>query len=138
MLILCILSAEEASKARPLLAHSMQTLLETARTPLNDDWDQTLDLPQVCSYRGKMLVFVIKKRQNKKQQRWWNNCAFLLQVCAVHTLQALVRSTALGVAILQFAPDVAILSLTLLSSPCWAMRNAALQLYSETLAHLEF
>ncbi|XP_013770425.1 thyroid adenoma-associated protein homolog isoform X2 [Pundamilia nyererei] len=97
MLILCILSAEEASKARPLLAHSMQTLLETARTPLNDDWDQTLDLPQVC---------------------------------AVHTLQALVRSTALGAAILQFASDVAILSLTLLSSPCWAMRNAALQLYS--------
>uniref|UniRef100_A0A3Q4H4T6 Si:ch211-225b11.4 n=1 Tax=Neolamprologus brichardi TaxID=32507 RepID=A0A3Q4H4T6_NEOBR len=97
MLILCILSAEEASKARPLLAHSMQTLLETARTPLNDDWDQTLDLPQVC---------------------------------AVHILQALVRSTALGAAILQFASDVAILSLTLLSSPCWAMRNAALQLYS--------
>lgn len=68
MLILCILSAEEASKARPLLAHSMQTLLETARTPLNDDWDQTLDLPQVRSYRGKMLVFVIKKDKTKNSR----------------------------------------------------------------------
>ncbi|XP_030000291.1 thyroid adenoma-associated protein homolog [Sphaeramia orbicularis] len=97
MLILCILSAEQASKARPLLAHSMQTLLETASTPLPENWDQTLDLPQVC---------------------------------AVHTLQALVRGTGLGVAVLQFAPAVAILSLTLLTSSCWAMRNAALQLYS--------
>lgn len=61
-----------------------------------------------------------------------------LQVCAVHTLQALVRSTALGVAVLQFAPDVVMLSLTLLSSACWAMRNAALQLYSKTPAHLAF
>lgn len=50
---------------------------------------------------------------------------------AVHTLQALVRSSGLGVAVLQFASSVAILSLTLLSSPCWAMRNAALQLYSK-------
>jgi len=48
MLILCVVSAEEASKARPLLAHSMQTLLETAKTPLPENWDQTLDLPQVC------------------------------------------------------------------------------------------
>lgn len=55
----------------------------------------------------------------------------LPQVCAVHTLQALVRGSGLGVAVLQFAPAVAILSLTLLSSPCWAMRNAALQLYSK-------
>eukprot|EP00064_Thunnus_orientalis_P006923 superscaffoldBa00000745_g6942 len=103
MLILCVLLAEEASKARPLLSHSMQTLLETARTPLPDSWDQTLDLPQVC---------------------------------AVHTLQALVRGSGLGVAILQFAPAVAILSLTLLSSPCWAMRNAALQLYSSLCSRM--
>lgn len=48
MLILCVLSAEEASKARPLLTHSMQTLLETAKRPLPENWDQTLDLPQVC------------------------------------------------------------------------------------------
>ncbi|XP_054466849.1 thyroid adenoma-associated protein homolog [Anoplopoma fimbria] len=84
MLILCVVSAEEASKARPLLAHSMQTLLETAKTPLPENWDQTLDLPQVC---------------------------------AVHTLQAMVRGSGLGTAVLQFAPAVAILSLTLLRSP---------------------
>lgn len=48
MLILCVLSAGEAAKAgKPLLAHSMQTLLDTARTPLQDNWDQTVDLPQV-------------------------------------------------------------------------------------------
>lgn len=50
----------------------------------------------------------------------------------MHTLQALVRGAGLGAAVLQFAPAVAILSLTLLSSPCWAMRNAALQLFSKT------
>ena len=53
MLILCVVSAEEASKARPLLAHSVQTLLETAKTPLPENWDQTLDLPQVCRHRNK-------------------------------------------------------------------------------------
>ncbi|KAM3611107.1 uncharacterized protein V6R79_013523 [Siganus canaliculatus] len=103
MLILCVVSAEEAGKARPLLVHSVQSLLETARTPLPENWDQTLDLPQVC---------------------------------AVHTLQALMRGSGLGVAILQFAPAVAILSLTLLSSPCWAMRNAALQLYSSLCSRM--
>ncbi|XP_034548017.1 thyroid adenoma-associated protein homolog isoform X2 [Notolabrus celidotus] len=103
MLILCVLSAEEATKSRPLLAHSMQTLLETAKTPVPENWDQTLDLPQVC---------------------------------AVHTLQALVRGSGLGAAVLQFAPSVAILSLTLLSSACWAMRNAALQLYSSLCSRM--
>ncbi|KAM4616330.1 tRNA (32-2'-O)-methyltransferase regulator THADA [Polymixia lowei] len=103
MLILCVVSAEEASKARPLLAHTIHTLLETAKTPLPQNWDQTLDLPQVC---------------------------------AVHILQALVRGSGLGVAILHFAPTVAILSLTLLSSPCWAMRNAALQLYSSLCSRM--
>ncbi|XP_053726379.1 thyroid adenoma-associated protein homolog isoform X1 [Synchiropus splendidus] len=103
MLILCVLSAEDNSKARPLLAHSVQTLLETARTPLPENWDQTLDLSQVC---------------------------------AVHTLQALIRGSGLGVAVLQFAASVAILSLTLLSSPCWAMRNAALQLYSSLCSRM--
>ncbi|XP_041644080.1 thyroid adenoma-associated protein homolog [Cheilinus undulatus] len=103
MLILCVLSAEEASKSRPLLAHSMQTLLETAKTPVPEDWDQTVDLPQVC---------------------------------AVHTLQALVRGSGLGAAVLQFAPSVAVLSLTLMSSPCWAMRNAALQLYSSLCSRM--
>uniref|UniRef100_A0A3P9QEL2 Si:ch211-225b11.4 n=1 Tax=Poecilia reticulata TaxID=8081 RepID=A0A3P9QEL2_POERE len=103
MLILCILSSEEVSKARPLLALSMQTLLDTARRPLDENWDQTLDLPQVC---------------------------------AVHTLQALVRGAGLGAAVLQFAPAVAVLSLTLLRSPCWAMRNAALQLYSSLCSRM--
>ncbi|XP_026199632.1 thyroid adenoma-associated protein homolog isoform X2 [Anabas testudineus] len=103
MLILCVVSAEETSKTRPLLADSIQTLLDTAQTRLSDNWDQTLDLPQVC---------------------------------AVHTLQALVRGSGLGLAVLQFAPVVAILSLTLLSSPCWAMRNAALQLYSSLCSRM--
>ncbi|XP_039515699.1 thyroid adenoma-associated protein homolog isoform X2 [Pimephales promelas] len=97
MLILGVLAAEDSSKSRPLLACTINTLLNTAKAPLPKDWDQTLDLPQVC---------------------------------AVHTLQALVKGSSLGVAVLQYTPVVAVLSLTLLSSPCWAMRNAALQLYS--------
>lgn len=131
MLILCVLSAGEGSKAKLLLAHSIQTLLETAKTPLPERWDQTLDLPQVC------------RQGNKKECVCDSVCDrcdrvivfFPFQVCAVHTLQALVRGSGLGVAVLQFAPAVAMLSLTLLSSPCWAMRNAALQLYSKTPAH---
>ncbi|KAK0150982.1 Thyroid adenoma-associated [Merluccius polli] len=103
MLLLCVASAEEANRSRPLLSHSVGTLLDTARAPLPDNWDQTLDLPQVC---------------------------------AVHTLQALVRGSGLGGAMLQFASDVAILSLTLLRSPCWAMRNAALQLYSSLCSRM--
>ncbi|KAF3695800.1 Phosphoinositide-3-kinase-interacting protein 1 Kringle domain-containing protein HGFL Precursor [Channa argus] len=63
-------------------------------------------------------------------------CWVSLKVCAVHTLQALVRGSGLGVAVLQFAPAVVILSLTLLSSPCWAMRNAALQLYSSLCSRM--
>lgn len=58
---------------------------------------------------------------------------FSLQVCAVHTIQALVKGSSLGLTILQYAPEITMLSLTLLSSPCWAMRNAALQLYSMPL-----
>ncbi|XP_015461736.3 thyroid adenoma-associated protein homolog [Astyanax mexicanus] len=103
MLILGVLAAEENSSSRPLLALSVNTLLETARTPLPPDWDQTLDLPQVC---------------------------------AVHTLQTLVKGSSLGLSILQYAPAVAMLSLTLLSSPCWAMRNAALQLYSSLCSRM--
>ncbi|XP_030647585.1 thyroid adenoma-associated protein homolog [Chanos chanos] len=97
MLILCILSAEDSGKTRPLLAQSIRNLLERARDPVPHDWDQTVDLPQVC---------------------------------AVHILNTLVRGSSLSVAILHYAPTIAILSLRLLSSPCWAMRNAALQLYS--------
>ncbi|XP_066509917.1 tRNA (32-2'-O)-methyltransferase regulator THADA-like [Hoplias malabaricus] len=103
MLILSVLAAEENSTSRPLLAHSVNTLLETARSPLPQDWDQTVDLPQVC---------------------------------AVHTLQTLVRGSSLGLNILQYASSITMLSLTLLSSPCWAMRNAALQLYSSLCSRM--
>ncbi|KAK1160136.1 hypothetical protein AOXY_G21641 [Acipenser oxyrinchus oxyrinchus] len=103
MLILCIVVGEDASKSRPLLAHSMSVVLEIAGTPLPDDWDQTLDLQQVC---------------------------------AVHILQTLVRGSGLGVAMLQFATAMTILSLKALSSPCWAMRNAAIQLFSALCARM--
>lgn len=59
MLILCVCSAGETSKTRSLLCHSMQTLLETANVPLPDNWDQTLDLPQVFprkQQRGDMIL----------------------------------------------------------------------------------
>lgn len=55
MLILCVLSAGEAGKAgkgwKALLAQSVETLLDTARRPLQYNWDQTVDLPQVCRHR---------------------------------------------------------------------------------------
>ncbi|XP_015828497.3 tRNA (32-2'-O)-methyltransferase regulator THADA isoform X1 [Nothobranchius furzeri] len=103
VLIQCVLSAEDTSRSRPLLASSMETLMHTAASPLDPNWDQTRDLPQVC---------------------------------AVHTLQALVRGAALGAAVLQFAPAVVMLSLAQLSSACWAMRNAALQLYSSVCSRM--
>ena len=107
---------------RSLLAQSMQTLLDTAKMPLPENWDQTIDLPQVShpcsSWEGVA-------HQNH-EDRSGHMLSFGLQVCAVHTMQALVRGSGVGVAVLQFAPAVAICSLTLLSSPCWAMRNAAL------------
>ncbi|KAI5613059.1 thyroid adenoma-associated protein-like isoform X3, partial [Silurus asotus] len=103
MLILGVLAAEENSTSHLLLAHSMHTLLEIARDPLPLNWDQTLDLPQVC---------------------------------AVHTIQALVKGSSLGMTILQYAAEVTMLSLTLLSSPWWAMRNAALQLYSSLCSRM--
>lgn len=47
MLILGVLAAEESSTSHPLLAHTISTLLEIAGSPLPQNWDQTLDLPQV-------------------------------------------------------------------------------------------
>lgn len=47
MLFLCIVSGEPPAQARPLLTHCIQTLLALAATALPQDWDQTLDLPQV-------------------------------------------------------------------------------------------
>ncbi|XP_035746371.1 LOW QUALITY PROTEIN: uncharacterized protein LOC118451888 [Egretta garzetta] len=50
MLFLCIVSGEAPAQARPLLARCVQTLLALATTALPQDWDQTLDLPQVCAF----------------------------------------------------------------------------------------
>lgn len=130
MLILCVVSAGEACKARSLLAHSMQTLLDTAKRPLPENWDQTIDLPQVCQHRSAWEDVALWNHKDRSDHM----LSFPLQVCAVHTMQALVRGSGVGVAVLQFAPAVAICSLTLLSSPCWAMRNAALQLFSKSPA----
>lgn len=47
MLFLCIVSGEAPAQARPLLTRCIQTLLALATTALPQDWDQTLDLPQV-------------------------------------------------------------------------------------------
>ncbi|XP_038650126.1 thyroid adenoma-associated protein homolog [Scyliorhinus canicula] len=96
MLLLCVVTGEE-SKSQPLLHYCMKTLLDIANLPLSSDWDQTIDLPQVCS---------------------------------VHTLQTLTRSSVLGSAVLTYTSNMATLCLRGLSSGCWAMRNAAIQLFS--------
>ncbi|XP_048371009.1 thyroid adenoma-associated protein homolog isoform X1 [Sphaerodactylus townsendi] len=49
MLFLCILAGEGPTKSRPLLTHGCQTLLALASMPLSQDWNQTLDLPQVSA-----------------------------------------------------------------------------------------
>ncbi|XP_066466034.1 tRNA (32-2'-O)-methyltransferase regulator THADA-like isoform X2 [Tiliqua scincoides] len=49
MLFLCIVAGEDPPKSHPLLAHCIQTLLALAGTPIHQDWDQTLDLPQVSA-----------------------------------------------------------------------------------------
>ncbi|XP_043572107.1 thyroid adenoma-associated protein homolog isoform X1 [Chiloscyllium plagiosum] len=48
MLLLCVVAGED-SETKPLLHYCMKTLLDIANTPLSSDWDQTIDLPQVCS-----------------------------------------------------------------------------------------
>lgn len=53
------------------------------------------------------------------------------QVCALHVLQTLVHGTGLGSALLWHTTPMVALSLRGLGSPCWAMRNAAIQLFSE-------
>lgn len=54
----------------------------------------------------------------------------LLQVSAVHVLQTLIRgSSGLGTARCQDVTSMVILVLKALGSPCWAMRNAAIQLF---------
>uniref|UniRef100_A0A8C0VFT5 Thyroid adenoma-associated protein homolog n=1 Tax=Cyanistes caeruleus TaxID=156563 RepID=A0A8C0VFT5_CYACU len=103
MLFLCIVSGEAPVQARPLLTHCIQTLLTLATTALPQDWDQTLDLPQVC---------------------------------ALHVLQTLVRGAGLGRAVLCHATPMMALALQGLGSPCWAMRNAAIQLFSALTSRL--
>ncbi|XP_048467637.1 uncharacterized protein si:ch211-225b11.4 [Rhincodon typus] len=48
MLLLSVVAGED-SEIQPLLQYCMKTLLDIANTPLSSDWDQTIDLPQVCS-----------------------------------------------------------------------------------------
>ncbi|XP_064248264.1 tRNA (32-2'-O)-methyltransferase regulator THADA-like isoform X2 [Passer domesticus] len=103
MLFLCIISGEAPALARPLLTRCIQTLLTLAATALPQDWDQTLDLPQVC---------------------------------ALHVLQTLVRGAGLGGAVLCHATPMMALALRGLGSPCWAMRNAAIQLFSALTSRL--
>ncbi|XP_059683898.1 thyroid adenoma-associated protein homolog [Gavia stellata] len=103
MLFLCIVSGEAPAQARPLLNRCVQTLLALATAALPQDWDQTLDLPQVC---------------------------------ALHVLQTLVRGTGLGSALLQHVTPMVALALQGLGSPCWAMRNAAIQLFSALTCRL--
>ncbi|XP_054700686.1 thyroid adenoma-associated protein homolog isoform X1 [Grus americana] len=103
MLFLCITSGEAPAQARPLLTRCVQTLLALATTALPQDWDQTLDLPQVC---------------------------------ALHVLQTLVRGTGLGSTLLRHATPMVALALRGLGSPCWAMRNAAVQLFSALTSRL--
>ncbi|KAM3661742.1 tRNA (32-2'-O)-methyltransferase regulator THADA-like [Ammospiza maritima maritima] len=103
MLFLCIVSGEAPAQARPLLTRCIQTLLSLAAMALPQDWDQTLDLPQVC---------------------------------ALHVLQTLVRGAGLGGAVLCHATPMMALALRGLGSPCWAMRNAAIQLFSALTSRL--
>ncbi|XP_075290912.1 tRNA (32-2'-O)-methyltransferase regulator THADA-like isoform X2 [Opisthocomus hoazin] len=103
MLFLCIVSGEAPAQARPLLTRCVRTLLALATTALPQDWDQTLDLPQVC---------------------------------ALHVLQTLVRGAGLGGALLRHATPMVALALQGLGSPCWAMRNAAIQLFSALTSRL--
>ncbi|XP_044296671.1 thyroid adenoma-associated protein homolog [Varanus komodoensis] len=49
MLFLCIVAGEDPGKPRPLLASCVQELLALAGQPLPQDWDQTVDLPQVSA-----------------------------------------------------------------------------------------
>uniref|UniRef100_A0A8C4SWM5 Si:ch211-225b11.4 n=1 Tax=Erpetoichthys calabaricus TaxID=27687 RepID=A0A8C4SWM5_ERPCA len=80
----------------------------------------------------KMLLAVA----NTPLPKEWDHTLDLPQVCSLHVMQTLVRGSGLGVAVLQFATPMTVLSLNALSSPCWAMRNAALQLFSSLCVRL--
>ncbi|XP_063820871.1 tRNA (32-2'-O)-methyltransferase regulator THADA-like isoform X2 [Pseudophryne corroboree] len=60
----------------------------------------------------------------------WDQTRDLPQVSAVHALQTMLRSASLRPTLLSHAVSLVSLSLSNLRSPCWAMRNAALQLFT--------
>ncbi|XP_018424157.1 PREDICTED: thyroid adenoma-associated protein homolog [Nanorana parkeri] len=60
----------------------------------------------------------------------WDQTRDLPQVTAVHALQSMLRSASLRSTLLNHAVPMMSLALISLSSPCWAMRNAALQLFT--------
>ncbi|KAM6052187.1 tRNA (32-2'-O)-methyltransferase regulator THADA-like [Chlamydotis macqueenii] len=66
----------------------------------------------------------------------WDQTLDLPQVCALHVLQTLVRGAGLGGVLLRHAAPMAALALRGLGSPCWAMRNAAIQLFSALTSRL--
>uniref|UniRef100_A0A452I155 DUF2428 domain-containing protein n=1 Tax=Gopherus agassizii TaxID=38772 RepID=A0A452I155_9SAUR len=60
----------------------------------------------------------------------------LAQVSALHVLQTLVRGSGLGTALLQYVTPMMALLLKALGSSSWAMRNAAIQLFSALAARV--
>ncbi|XP_063310550.1 tRNA (32-2'-O)-methyltransferase regulator THADA-like [Pelobates fuscus] len=60
----------------------------------------------------------------------WDLTRDLPQVSAVHALQTMLRSSVLRSNLLTHAVKLMSLALHNLRSPCWSMRNAALQLFS--------
>ncbi|KAG9487459.1 hypothetical protein GDO78_007361 [Eleutherodactylus coqui] len=60
----------------------------------------------------------------------WDQTRDLPQVSAVHALQTMLRSAGLRSTLLCHAVPMMSLAVSSLCSPCWAMRNAALQLFT--------
>ncbi|XP_029475348.1 thyroid adenoma-associated protein homolog isoform X2 [Rhinatrema bivittatum] len=66
----------------------------------------------------------------------WDQTLDLPQISAIHVLQVLVWRSRLGPELLPLTTPTMVLALRSLGSPCWAMRNAALQLFSSFSAQL--
>uniref|UniRef100_A0A8C8SWJ4 Thyroid adenoma-associated protein homolog n=1 Tax=Pelusios castaneus TaxID=367368 RepID=A0A8C8SWJ4_9SAUR len=66
----------------------------------------------------------------------WDQTLDLPQVSALHVLQTLVRGSGLGTALLQYVTPMMALLLKALGSSSWAMRNAAIQLFSGLTARV--
>ncbi|XP_077149561.1 tRNA (32-2'-O)-methyltransferase regulator THADA-like [Ranitomeya variabilis] len=60
----------------------------------------------------------------------WDHTLDLPQVSAVHALQTMLRSAEIRSTLLYHAVPMMSLAVSSLCSPCWAMRNAALQLFT--------